>query len=278
VSTLSGSIPPGGYFLVREVGSGANGVALPTADLSPVSSFNMSTAGGKVALVAGTTAVSFGTSCPTGASILDFVGYGTANCFEGTVAPAHAVTTSAIRAGGGCADVNANGSDFTVAAVTPRNSATPAQVCSCLVQNESNAALEADYCDVQFPLSLSVPTGASTGNVYGQIFEPGVTPSAGASAAVRAQFGYGPATANPQYEPAWIWTNATFNVQSGNNDEYQAQFTAPAVGSYRYAYRFSLDSGVTWTVCDQNAGDGGAGSNPNLSFELADLPVMTVTP
>jgi hypothetical protein len=146
------------------------------------------------------------------------------------------------------------------------------------VQNESNAALEADYCDVQFPLSLNVVAGMTTAIVYGRIYEAGVTEAGGANASVRAQLGYGPETANPEYESSWSWTNATYNAGfvDPSTDEYQATFTAPGTGSYRYAYRFSLDYGVSWTLCDKNAGDSGAGSNAGVSFNFADLPVLTV--
>ena len=60
----------------------------------------------------------------------------------------------------------------------------------------------------------------------------------------------------------------------GNNDEYQASFTAPTPGDYRYVYRVSLNQGVSWTVCDQNLGDFGAGSNAGLEFTFADMPIM----
>ena len=113
--------------------------------------------------------------------------------------------------------------------------------------------------------------------IYGQVYELGLTEAAGANATVRAQLGVGPATANPQYQPTWTWSNATFNVQVNNNDEYQGVFTAPAIsGSYRYAYRFSRDNGMSWTVCDKNEADGGAGSNPALFFEFSNLAVLTV--
>jgi len=200
------------------------------------------------------------------------------SCFEGTAAaPGPASnTTSVFRGSAGCTDVNNNVVDLALGTVLPRNSATAASVCDCTDKNESNAALEADYCNVQFPTALSVQTGTSSGLVYGQLFETGVTPAAGANANVRAQLGYGLPTSNPEYQ-SWSWFNATFNVPSGNNDEYQASFTAPAVGSYRYVYRFSLDNGVSWTVCDRGS-DTGAGSNSGLSFEFADQPVLTVTP
>jgi hypothetical protein len=149
--------------------------------------------------------------------------------------------------------------------------------CACVAHNESGAPKEADYCDTQFPLSLALAPGAPSGMVYGRLYEAGVTEPAGANAAVRAQLGVGPATANPEYQP-WTWSNATFNVQSGNDDEYQASFNAPAApGSYRYTFRFSLDNGMSWTVCDNNAApDFGAGSNAGLSFELESLAPLTV--
>lgn len=274
-AALNGSIAAGGHYLVQLVSGGAVGSALPTPDA--MGSLNLAAANGKVALVSSTTALTG--SCPTGGAVVDFVGFGTANCSEGgAAAPAPSNTTAAIRVQSGCVDLGNNAADFAVGAPAPLNSASPTSACGCFVQNESGAALEADYCNVQFPLSLEVATGASTGLVYGRLYEAGVTDAAGPSPNVLAQLGFGPASANPQYQAGWSWTNATYNVQSGDSDEYQASFTAPAAGSYRYAYRFSLDRGVSWTLCDENAGDFGAGSNAGLSFELASLPQLTVTP
>src|SRR3546814_7742178 len=69
----------------------------------------MSGSNGKVALSESTTAL--GGSCPTGNA--DFVGYGSANCSEGSdAAPGLSNTTAALRNGGGCTDTNDNGADF----------------------------------------------------------------------------------------------------------------------------------------------------------------------
>jgi hypothetical protein len=280
VATLSGSIPAGGYFLVQ-LGGGTGVNNLPTPDLIAANAINMSGTAGKVAFMS-TQVANGATACPAAANTIDFVGYGaTATCSEGgttaaTTAPAPSTTTADFRNNTGCGDVNLNNSDFTTSLPVPRNSATAAAQCGCIVQNESNTAAEADFVDTQSPLSITVNAGASSGTIFGQIYEAGVTDPAGAAATVRAQLGYGPATANPEYESGWTWINATYNVQVGNNDEYQASFTAPAAGSYRYVYRFSLDNGVTWTYGDQNANDGGAGSNANLLFAFADECVMTV--
>ena len=99
-----------------------------------------------------------------------------------------------------------------------------------------------------------------------------------ANASVRAQLGYGPAAANPEYQAGWTWTNATYNASCGgcgSNDEYQATFNLPAAGTYDYVYRFSLDQGVSWTYCDNDQGDFGAGSNAGLTFDFANEAVLT---
>lgn len=123
VTALSGSIAPGQYYLVQEAG-GANGVALPTPDAT--GTIAMAAANGKVALVNNGTMLAG--SCP---SVYDFVGYGTANCFEGAAAAgALSNTTAALRNTGGCDDTNQNGADFTVAAPNPRNSASATNPCN----------------------------------------------------------------------------------------------------------------------------------------------------
>lgn len=124
VTALSGSLPPGGYFLVQQAG-GANGADLPTPDAT--GSITMSSSNGKVALVSNTTPLS-GT-CPASASIVDLVGYGSSNCSEGSPAPALGNTTAAVRAGNGCSETDNNSTDFAAAAPVPRNSAATPNAC-----------------------------------------------------------------------------------------------------------------------------------------------------
>jgi hypothetical protein len=275
-TNLSGSIPAGGYLLIQEFSSGAGGALLPTPELT--GNIDMSGSNGKLALVANQTPLTG--ACPTGAAIIDFVGYGsTANCNEGgTNAPSPSATTSIARLQAGCADLNVNGTDLAAGAPNPRNGAAAPNACACVARNESNTAAEADYCTTNFPSSLAVQTGVSTGSIFGQIFEATITEPAGPASTVRAQLGFGPPTANPQYQPGWTWVSTSYNIQLGNNDEYQGSFTAPAVGSYRYVYRFSVDAGVSWTYCDNNQGDAGSGSNAGLTFDFTNEPVLTVTP
>jgi hypothetical protein len=140
-------------------------------------------------------------------------------------------------------------------------------------ENESGSAAEIDYCLVQFPTSLTVTSGTDTGLIYGRVFKSGITPSGGTSPII-AQVGYGPVTANPEYAASYTWFATSYNASClgcGNNDEYMGSFTAPAPGTYWYLYRFSLD-GVTWTYCDID----GAGSDAGFTFDLSQIPVMTV--
>jgi uncharacterized protein len=126
VTSLSGTIQPGGYYLVQQA-QGAGGTApLPTPDA--IGSIFMSATNGKVALVDNTTALS-GT-CPK--DVVDFVGFGSnANCFEGSGPTATlSNTTAAIRDSGGCGDTDDNAADFSVGEPTPRNSTSPANICS----------------------------------------------------------------------------------------------------------------------------------------------------
>jgi hypothetical protein len=120
-------LAPGQYYLIKESSGGAIGAALPTSDAN--GAINMSGTNGKVALVNSTVALSG--ACPTGTSIIDFVGYGSASCYEGTAAtPALSNIISAMRVSNGCTDNNENSTDFTTGTPVPRNSATAINLCS----------------------------------------------------------------------------------------------------------------------------------------------------
>jgi hypothetical protein len=271
VTTLSGTIAAGDFYLVQQASGGVVGVALPWPDATGNAS--MAASAGKVALVNSVTALTT-TGCPLDASVVDFVGFGaTANCSEGSgPTPAPSNTESVSRKTNGCMDSNDNAADFERLAPNPKNSAFPAVLCSGTTANESGAAYEVDYCNVQSPTSLNLDAGAVSGDIFGRIFEDGVTQPAGAPTGVIAEVGYGPDNINPTTQSGWSFFPATFNLQVGNDDEFMGSFSAPATaGKYRYTYRFSLD-GMTWTYCDLN----GAGSNANLSFEVTQLPVLTV--
>lgn len=119
VTPLSGAIAPGGYYLIQQAAGAGGTTPLPTPDA--VGSIAMAAANGKVALINNSTALSG--ACPTGDNIVDFVGYGTANCFEGSGATAAlSNTTAALRKDAGNQDTDDNAADFEVGAPNPRNS------------------------------------------------------------------------------------------------------------------------------------------------------------
>jgi subtilisin-like proprotein convertase family protein len=133
VVPLSGTIPPGGYYLVQLESAGSTGTVLPVpVDAGPgsITSGNLSSTSGKVALLNTTTPLTI--ACPADASVQDFVGYGTtANCREGGStttfnAPGGATTGSGIsirRKNGGCTDTNVNSADWeTLTPSVARNS------------------------------------------------------------------------------------------------------------------------------------------------------------
>src|SRR5262249_54771494 len=121
------TLQPGQYYLVREAGGTMGTTSLPAPDVT--GTINMSAPPGKVALVNGTTALTG--ACPTGSNIIDVVGYGGANCSEGTPASSPGNNTSAVfRFANGCVDLNTNSADFEVIPANPRNSAMAANVCA----------------------------------------------------------------------------------------------------------------------------------------------------
>ena len=97
----------------------------------------MAAGAGKVALVTGQTTLgcnggSIGRATPAAlARIVDLVGYGNANFFEGPgAAPTISATLAAFRAGGGCVDRDNNSADFATATPNPRNTVSPLGDCS----------------------------------------------------------------------------------------------------------------------------------------------------
>lgn len=125
---LTGTIAPGQYFLIQQASGGAIGIALPAPDAT--GTIAMAATAGKIVLTNTNTLIAGGTLCPMDGSVVDIVGYGSANCFEGAAAaPAPSATNADLRAMNGCADTNNNGADFTTGAPNPRNSASPTAIC-----------------------------------------------------------------------------------------------------------------------------------------------------
>ena len=116
------TIQPYAYILVQELQGAGGTQPLPTPDAT--GTIAMSSSQGKVALVSSVTALS-GT-CPLGGAVVDFVGYGAANCSETSPMAALSNPVAALRNNNGRTDTDNNSADFTlINPPTPRNSTTP---------------------------------------------------------------------------------------------------------------------------------------------------------
>jgi hypothetical protein len=130
-----------------------------------------------------------------------------------------------------------------------------------------------NWCNTQYPSTLTTLSGDTSDPVYGQVYQPGLTDAAGDTALIQGELGYGPqsggAATDPTSSNAWRYTGMSFNTAVGNNYEYMARLLAPAPATYNYVVRFSLDDGLNYTYCDL---DGGS------DFSTSMLAVWTVTP
>ncbi|GAA1532765.1 5'-nucleotidase [Microbacterium ginsengiterrae] len=123
VVALSGTIPAGGYFLVQGGSNGAAGATLPEADAS--GNLNPSGTTGTLALVQGTSAVNLTPGSVAGADgVVDVLGYGSSNTFEGAVAsaPANNQDVRSLQRTDGV-DTDDNSVDFSLStSITPQGS------------------------------------------------------------------------------------------------------------------------------------------------------------
>src|SRR5665811_1497526 len=99
-TALAGTVEPGHYYLVQEAAGAGGTTSLPTPNAT--GSIAMAAGSGKVALANNATTLTG--SCPTG--VVDFVGYGTANCSETSPTATLSNTTAALRKGNGAIDTD----------------------------------------------------------------------------------------------------------------------------------------------------------------------------
>ena len=146
VSMLNGSIAAHSFYLIQEASGGHDTASLPFPD--KVDSINLSATAGKIVLYADTIALT--DANPAGTAIIDKVGYGTANGFEGSAAAPSPTsgntksierkarinsTASSLAPGGVDAycgngyDADNNASDFIVQPnINPQNSASAPEI------------------------------------------------------------------------------------------------------------------------------------------------------
>ncbi|WP_432671743.1 T9SS type A sorting domain-containing protein [Flavobacterium sp. SM2513] len=99
------------------------------------------------------------------------------------------------------------------------------------------------YANLQYPGNTTVETCTSP-TYYAQVYKVGVTEAAGQGAGIQAWIGKNAANTDPATWAESSWQLATFNVQLGNNDEYQVTFAPSAAGTYYIASRFQYAPGA----------------------------------
>jgi hypothetical protein len=219
-TNLTGTIAPGHYYLVQLFSNGAVGLVFPAPDVTGTT--DMAAANGKVALVNNQTIITSGTSCPTGPTIVDFTGYGTANCFEGAgAAPAISATTSDSRKCLGYTDTDNNSGDFTAGAPNPRNTSSGGVLLSI------NDVAVTEGGTAQFTLSLTNPNAC------------GVT--------VNYQIVDGTATvANNDY----VVASGTLNIGAGTSLPLNVQTVSDTKFEPNETYFVNLSNAVNATISD----------------------------
>ncbi|MEJ2748127.1 MAG: Ig-like domain-containing protein, partial [Anaerolineae bacterium] len=102
------------------------------------------------------------------------------------------------------------------------------------------------WANLQWPPSIDHTISAitRTGEIYGQIYIDGVTSTPGATPGLLAQVGFGSVGSTP--DDNWTWEAMTFNVDSGNNDEFMGTLLPDTLGTYCYTTRYSGDGGHSW--------------------------------
>ncbi len=120
--------------------------------------------------------------------------------------------------------------------------------------------------NLQWPPSMNhtISTVNRTDLAYGQVWIDGSTNQPGPTPTLRAQLGFGPEGSNPAGNSEWIWIEASFNVDAGNNDEYMASMLPDTIGAFDYVYRYTTTNGRLWIYADQSGPipEGSLPSNP----------------
>ncbi len=146
--------------------------------------------------------------------------------------------------------------------------------------NEASALphLSIGWANLQWPPTMTHTISAvtRTDNAYGQVWIDGVTNQPGQTPSLRAQLGFGPGNSDPNGNPAWVWVEAAFNTDAGNNDEFVASMLPESVGSFDYAFRYTTTDGASWIYADT---DGiGNGYDPAQAGKLTVNSSGDVTP
>jgi glycosidase len=108
------------------------------------------------------------------------------------------------------------------------------------------------WANLQWPPSYDYTLSVYGGlTAYGQVWIDGWTNRPGATPTLEAQLGYG----TPGTDRAgWTWTDAAFNTDAGNNDEFTATINPQQAGTYAYTFRYTTTGGRDWTYAVNDPG------------------------
>jgi glycosidase len=124
--------------------------------------------------------------------------------------------------------------------------------------------LSIGWANLQWPPTMThvISTTDRTDDAYGQVWIDGATSLPGPTPSLRAQLGFGPDGSAPAGNADWHWTEAVFNVDVGNNDEFKASLLPESTGTFDYVYRYSTTNGAEWFYADLNGPFTGTPPNP----------------
>ncbi|MDO9456557.1 ExeM/NucH family extracellular endonuclease, partial [Nocardioides sp.] len=168
ITPLTGTIPAGGYYLVKEADGAAAGTAtLPTPNAT--GTIGLAGGSGQVLLVSNTTASTVGTGNLAGnAALVDMVGYGTASSFETQATTTVLTNVTSAQRSPSLVDTDHNNNDFSEALPTPTAGAS-----ALAVTNPGDKSAVAGTPIADFTIAAS---GGSTPYTWGATGLPtGVT-------------------------------------------------------------------------------------------------------
>lgn len=169
------TLQPGQFLLMQMAAGAGTQPALPVAP-DGTGSLNLSGSGGKILLSSGTAPL---TAFQPTTSVLDLLGWGTTNGYEGAFASGTSNATAIARANA-CVDTDNNAADFAVQAPAPRNMETTPTPCGGPVVIPIVASCPANLLVQQgvagsAPLSASDEDGLVTGASITGGAAPGIT-------------------------------------------------------------------------------------------------------
>jgi hypothetical protein len=138
---------------------------------------------------------------------------------------------------------------------------------------------EVDSCLLLSPAAIAAIVGDPVPFI-GLIYDEGDTDWTTGSDPIeglRAQAGWGQAADAPE---SWTWTDAVasdgwLDDEFPGHDQYEVFVEAPTPGAYAAAFRFSMDDGATWTLCDLDGSENGFDVVAAGSLTSAENPCDT---